>query len=258
MNFKEEVRFEWCKFYNKYNNKFSTGFYDFVLEDLKLIIEVDGNFHRKDNEMNGMSQEESKFLDDIKEKLAEENGYRIIRIPYDDNNIDIKRDIECSCLSNYICLTKVDWNYCLRKSLKNIYYDICEYKNNNKDISIKELSKIFNKKIGFVERALRIGKNNGWCTYNGNGRGGIWKTKEVIMFDKNMNPMLWCNTNKELVCEAEKIGINLTVNGISASANKKAKEKTHKGYIFRYYRELSEEEKEVLRERFNKNVKNNN
>ena len=47
---------------------------------MKLIIETDGGFHRTDNLMSGQTAEESKFIDDAKDKCAIDNGYKVIRV----------------------------------------------------------------------------------------------------------------------------------------------------------------------------------
>lgn len=66
---KKQVIFEWAK-----NKR-----YDFLLEDYKIIIELDGRQHFK-QVSNWGSPEHNKKNDELKNKLANENGYKIIRI----------------------------------------------------------------------------------------------------------------------------------------------------------------------------------
>jgi very-short-patch-repair endonuclease len=67
-----QVKFDWCK------NKTYLPF-DFVLESLKLIIELDGAQHFR-QVSNWKSSEHNKKNDDFKNKSALSQGYRMIRI----------------------------------------------------------------------------------------------------------------------------------------------------------------------------------
>lgn len=69
-----QPRYEWCK--NIKNNFLP---FDFVIEELKIIIEIDGEQHFS-QVLNWNSPEENLKNDIFKMKLAKENGYTIIRI----------------------------------------------------------------------------------------------------------------------------------------------------------------------------------
>ncbi len=69
---KSQVKFVWCKNINHLP-------FDFVLEQYKLIIELDGPQHFKQIS-NWQSPNESKIKDDFKNKMSLENDYSIIRI----------------------------------------------------------------------------------------------------------------------------------------------------------------------------------
>lgn len=74
-NIKTQVKFDWCK--NVNNNCLP---FDFVIEDLNIIIELDGEQHFKDmNHWNSIAAEQQKN-DVFKMLCALVNGYRIIRI----------------------------------------------------------------------------------------------------------------------------------------------------------------------------------
>lgn len=72
-NSEKEVVFDWCKINKSYLR------YDFVIENLKLIIELDGPQHFKQIS-NWQCPKKTKEKDKLKNILAFENGYRIIRI----------------------------------------------------------------------------------------------------------------------------------------------------------------------------------
>ncbi len=69
---KTQVKFDWCK--NKRHLPF-----DFYTEDLNLIIELDGPQHFK-QVSNWQCPEETKIIDDLKNKLALKNSLSVIRI----------------------------------------------------------------------------------------------------------------------------------------------------------------------------------
>lgn len=58
-DFEMEKKFSWCTFYNPFIEDISYGIYDFVVECKKLIVEIDGGFHRKPR------KESKKTLDEI-------------------------------------------------------------------------------------------------------------------------------------------------------------------------------------------------
>lgn len=100
INFATEVDFKWCD--KNYR-------YDFVFD--KIIVEMDGSFHKIDNNMSGQTKEQSKAIDDEKDRLAFEHGYKMIRIDCDDSNyVYIKNNIINSELNNILDLGKIDWS----------------------------------------------------------------------------------------------------------------------------------------------------
>ena len=70
---KQQFKVEWCK-----NKKYLP--YDFVLEDNKIIIEIDGEQHFKDIISWNSSLKDTHENDIYKMKCANENGFSVIRI----------------------------------------------------------------------------------------------------------------------------------------------------------------------------------
>lgn len=70
---KNEMKFEWAKTEKSYLR------YDFYITELNLIIELDGKQHFE-QVSNWSSPEEQQINDNFKNKLANKNGYRMIRI----------------------------------------------------------------------------------------------------------------------------------------------------------------------------------
>jgi very-short-patch-repair endonuclease len=73
----KQKKFDWCK------NKIHLPF-DFCSESHKLLIECDGNQHIDKQIMNWASPEENQKNDKYKMKLANQNGYSVIRILQED------------------------------------------------------------------------------------------------------------------------------------------------------------------------------
>jgi very-short-patch-repair endonuclease len=71
-NVDTQVKFDWCKKKRKLP-------YDFVIENLKIILELDGAQHFE-QVSNWKSPEKTQKNDNLKNKLALKNGYRMIRI----------------------------------------------------------------------------------------------------------------------------------------------------------------------------------
>ena len=61
---------------------------DFIIENKRIWIEYDGEFHYRDSYKDG-AYEKTILYDELKNKYAEENGWKLIRIPYwDFDNIE--------------------------------------------------------------------------------------------------------------------------------------------------------------------------
>jgi hypothetical protein len=183
----ENYRPVWGHYNNIYKKRNSKIEYDFFIENMKSIIEVDGNFHREYNRMNGQTKEESEYIDNIKDKLANKNGYNIIRIIYQIG--DFKENILNSELKNIFDLSQIDWVKCEEFALKNVVREVCNYWNQKEEWeTTTDLARIFNISKHSVIRYLKRGMKLNWCLYNtqeeiekslskGRGDNRIYKNK---------------------------------------------------------------------------------
>jgi len=253
LNFISNCKFDWCKYYNTYKCKESHGEYDFIIEDLKLIIEVDGDFHRKDNSMSGQSKEESKFIDDEKDRLAKENEYKIIRIYYDDKNLEIKEYILKSNLIDYFDLSNIDWKKCEEFALSNLVKKVCEIKAFNQELSTTEIGKILKLNNHIIRKYLIKGsKIWDWVKYNpkdeiskASRKAGKMNGRQVEIFDKYNISLGVFESCAELARQSiEKFGIKLTSSNISDVCLNKLSH--HKGYIFKYIEQSTPSQEEAL------------
>lgn len=241
LDFVDNYRPRWCKYYNEYKKKDSYGEYDFIIDSVKLIIEVDGDFHRQNNSMSGQTEEESKYMDDIKDKLAKENGYEVIRIPYGEG--EFKENILNSDLSKRFDLSKINWAKCEAFSLSNLVKKVCDYWNSKEEWeTTTSLSTIFNLHRDTIRNYLKRGNLAKWCTYNAKQetiknnnnsdarnknnckKVSVFKNEIFLGEFKSVNEL---ERNSETV-----LGIKLLQSAISGVCTGKYRQ--YKGFTFKY------------------------
>lgn len=179
INFDREVKFDWCEYPCFVNeNKMDYGNYDFVIPDRNLIIEMDGGLGHGKRIMSTISHsrrkislEESIYRDKMKDVLAKENGYHVIRIDCDYSS-DIQERFETvtknvlnSELSNMFDFSNVNFkeidHFCLTNSYVTDIAQLWDDGLSTKQIEIEmKLSSVT------VLRYLKICKKLGLCDYN--------------------------------------------------------------------------------------------
>lgn len=246
-----EKKFDWCKYFNPYKNKNCIGVYDFVIEEKKLIIEADGGFHRTDNLMSGQTIEESKFIDTKKDELAIRNGYTIVRIS-DEN--DIQTSIQSGRLINFFDFSHVDWKKCEIGSASSYLIKACKMKNKHPELTTTEIGNIMNFGTTTIRRWLNYGAKHGLCVYDAEYE----RHKSIFTYDHRVS------SEKEIICINNGItfssGVDLcnrakkifnqefSRGNISTCCNRKIHDIS--GYVFRFTKDLNEDEREQL----NKNL----
>lgn len=164
IDFKTQQSFDWCVFYYDGDKKF--GRYDFYIPSLKLIIEMDGGFHYEDGYYK--TKEYSKDIDEIKDKLANNNGLNVIRINCHYNHmVDRFKYIKTNIikeLSHIFDLSKIDWNIIEKNNLKSSIIYVCNLW--NEGLSILEIMNIVHLCKDTICQYLRQGVNIGLCDYS--------------------------------------------------------------------------------------------
>lgn len=130
--FEREKMFEWS----------NRRIYDFVIENNKIIIEMDGIFHKTG--IIGFNKNiNQKEIDRQKNLMATQNGYKIIRINCFKSDFEyIKNNILNSSLFNYFDLNEFDWDK-LENELINhnlLSYAVDMFNNNLGILSMKEMA----------------------------------------------------------------------------------------------------------------------
>jgi hypothetical protein len=234
--FIDNYTFDWCNFYNIYKNKQVTGEYDFVLKNKMLIIEMDGDWHRKDNTMSGQTKEESIFLDNEKDRLANEHGYKVIRIS---DECDIKQNILNSDLNILFDLSMVDWNVCGEFALSNRVKEACNYKRNNPEITTSDIVKLMRLSDNTIRNYLKIGNKHGWCNYNAdeelekrNILNRKIKSKKIEVFKDNISLGIFESVRELVSRSLELFGVKVDAGNISKVCN--GERKHHQGLVFKF------------------------
>lgn len=136
--FEHEYSPEWAKPYR----------YDFKFEynSKKYIIEVDGAFHFSDNTRAGISKEQALDIDRIKEQLAVEHGFEIVRLNYNYSYSipkfeTIKNSITTSQLYQILPLHNINFEKIDEIADKSVMEVIVNKWNDMKEKSLQELCK---------------------------------------------------------------------------------------------------------------------
>lgn len=241
IEFETEVKFNWCR-YTSFDdiNKIKTGRYDFIIPNIKYIIEIDGGFHKNDNKMNNTSKEESQYVDFTKDKLAKENGYEVIRINCEKSELEFIKQNIINELCDIFNLSDVDWIKCEKFALSNRIKEACNYWNSGFDTA-KEISNIMKLDSHTIVIYLNKGTKLGWCNYNGKleasknmKKVGKACGKQVEIFRDGVSLGIYPSC-AELSRQSEKLfGFKLTIPSISTSCTGKRLMYKDKGLTFKY------------------------
>lgn len=135
----------------------------------KYILEMDGDWHYKDNLLSKKTAEEAMAIDKFKDELAKKHNIEVIRIDSRISNKEyIKHNILNSKLNNIICLDKVNWDKCELDANNSILFEICDFYNNNKSMSVRQMVKHLNYCSDTIFKYLKKGRDVGLCDYESN------------------------------------------------------------------------------------------
>lgn len=211
--------------------------YDFYLPDNNIIIEMDGAFHYRDNNMTGQTKEQSKQIDDYKDKMAKEHGIKVIRIDCNytfENKFEyVKNNIINSKLNDLFDLNNIDWNKINYNSTVNtLMIKICKLKHDNPNLTSSNICDLLNPKNSCskstITKWLKLGNELGLCEYDIDKECRI---KFVEVF-KNKESLGIFKTTSYLSEQSEKLfGIKFNTQGISKAC---LCNKPYKNFTFKY------------------------
>lgn len=154
IDFDSEVSFDWSE-----NKR-----YDFVVKN--VIIEMDGGFHKGSN---FKSYSECKEIDDLKDKLAINNGYKLIRIECYTSEFEyIKNNILHSELSKILDLKNIEWEELEIEVINsNLVRDASEVFNKYKGIeNLTFMAKLMNTSQQTLYKLLKQSSKIGLTDYD--------------------------------------------------------------------------------------------
>lgn len=165
------------EFVSEYNPKWAVDErgkqrrYDFYIPSKSLIIEMDGGFHEKDNNMSGQTRQEAKSIDDWKDKVAKEHDLNVIRIDCVESRIELIKDtILKSSLKKYIDVSDIDWGECEQICRCSMVRQVCDLWNDSNCNTASEfyLQNKCNISVSYstVIEYLKIGNDISLCEYN--------------------------------------------------------------------------------------------
>ena len=209
----------------------------FIHNGKRYILEMDGGFHFKDNPMRGQIKEESKAIDDYKDKLAEEHGIEVIRIDCKKSDMNyIQQNIFRSEL-NLFNLELINYDKCEELALSNLVKVACNYWNSRIESAL-EISKIMKISRRTVIEYLKKGQPLGWCTYNPKEERLKASTKlnkngksiEIFIDETSLGTF---PSAKEIQRKSEEL-LGLKIDSRMISDICLGKLKHYKGYTFQY------------------------
>ena len=218
--------------------------YDFYIPSLKIVIEMHGIQHYEEvgwHKYGGRSLEEEMNNDSEKEKVALCNNISdYIIIDCRNSNMEWIRDnILNSELANIFDLSKIDWVSVDKNCATSLKLEICEFKNNNPDMSTSQIGKIFKLSNYTVRKYIEWGNKQNLCFYDknkelrfGRSKSGKMNSKKVEIFQNGISLGVFEScTDLERRSEAL-FGVKLLQSSISQVCN--GKKKSYKGFIFKF------------------------
>lgn len=146
--------------------------YDFYIKESNTIIEINGKQHYYGtgfSSYNGGKTVQDEIKNDINKFSVAINNNISNYIVIDASNSDfnyIKQSILLSDLPKIYDLSNIDWNKILELTSKSLIKEICSIWNENENISITEMMKIFHLSDTTISKYLKIGNDLGWCKFN--------------------------------------------------------------------------------------------
>lgn len=163
VNFETEKTFDWSK----------GRIYDDYIEynGLKIITEQHGIQHYIDHPLNKKSRnlKEEQENDNMKYNLAIQNGidYYFTIDCRESTKEHIKNSIINSELFKILNINpeNINFNKCDKFASSNIAKQVCDYRNEHPDMTMKEIAPLFHVCHDTIRRWIQKGAKLGWCTY---------------------------------------------------------------------------------------------
>lgn len=164
IDFDVEKTFEWSEnVYSEIDELCGSKRYDFVLEDIKLIIEVHGAQHYEEKFTGGRSLEHEIENDKIKKSLALNNGYHYCVIDVRKSSFSHIVNSITESLSYYFDFKDFDFIKCEENTRAKSIKPICDMY--NEGLKVNEIARIEKISSTTVKTYLKQGNVIGMCDY---------------------------------------------------------------------------------------------
>lgn len=208
-------------------------FFDFTIESLKIIIEVDGGFHFKTTKISDHTIVQENDLE--KEHWAFTNGYSLYRINAEKSTIEHISNEFVKKFKHIFDLENVDYKLAGSFAISNLVYEVCNYKKENHELYASDISKIFNLSSATVRRYLCLGDEIGIIKYKPSDESlkrykKLSKSIDVYkdeVYIKTYTSISLCVSNS-----IQDFGVKFTDSGISNVLSGRIKK--HKSFNFKY------------------------
>lgn len=198
-NLENEYSPEWID-YRRYD-------FSFWKDGKHYIVEFDGGLHYE--EAFNKTADEIQAIDDEKQRIAEQHGCEVIRIPSLKSNIDyLRKQTEESELASILDLSNVDWEKVKKDCLTSNVIKACELYNGGKGVS--EIADLLGFSVATAIHSLEYGRDIGMCDYK--TKFEIYKEKFQRFVElKNTYPFMPKKWFKEQisVCESSYNRMNI-------------------------------------------------
>ena len=225
------------EFENEWTSSLSPGcFYDvkFNNKNQIILIEMDGAFHYKDRGYGGLKEVQEK--DELKNKYADDNGWKLIRIEALQSDPDyLFNNIKNSELANILNLDDFDYLECGRRSEKSLMVEVCNYYNNHFDESKTKIAKFFKLCMETVTVYLNRGYKIGLVKVNPKRINGS-KIVSVYKDDKLLKTYISATTCSDMIEKDLKIP-EIDKNKLIKIINSNG---FYQGYYFKYAETLED------------------
>jgi len=167
-DFEAEKYYDWLIY--EFKGKIRKGSIDFYfsINGKEYGVEMDGGWHNRDNSLSGQTKEESKFIDDEKDRLCAEHNIEIIRINCDKSEMEwIRNNMLQSKLPQLLNFKDIDidWLKCHEYACSNLVKIVCNLWNKGIRSTIK-IGNILKLHSSTMSKYLKQGSELGWCDYD--------------------------------------------------------------------------------------------
>ena len=207
---------------------------------LKIITEQHGLQHYVDSQLftgrlkSGMTEAQN---DSYKKELALRHGIDYY-FEFDCRRSSKEHIRDSICDSGFfevlhLDVATIDWDRCDAEAMRNIAYDICNFKTSHPDLTIKDIAHAFGIAYATTLKYIQREASFGWCSYS------KWEDRKILDANNRIDhgsKNILCLENGVTYKNAKEAGCALKLgDNVSRQIRKSIERKTkYKGYTFEF------------------------